>query len=102
MGRRLTRDEAADAPFVTLAPDWVCEILSPSTERTDRLKKLTIYSREGVVHLWLVNPTLRTLEELRLEQGRRVVAATHGDDQDAVTIEPFEGVPLELSAIWPG
>jgi len=39
-----------DLPFLTMAPDWVCEILSPSTERIDRLKKLRIYAREGIAH----------------------------------------------------
>jgi Uma2 family endonuclease len=92
-----------DVPFLTLAPDWVCEILSASTEQMDRVQKLRIYGREGVTHVWLINPRLRTLEVLRLEeQGRWSVTATHGGDDDAVRIEPFEAVPLELSQIWPG
>ena len=103
VGWRQTRlPSVPNAPFLTLAPDWVCEILSPSTERMDRLRKLPIYGREGVLHVWLINPTLRTLEVLRLEQGRWVVAATHGGDEDVVTVEPFEAVPFELSGIWPG
>jgi Uma2 family endonuclease len=99
--RRSRLTSVPDVPFLTLAPDWVCEILSPSTERTDRLNKLPIYGREGVAHVWLINPTLRTLEVLRLEQGRWVVAASHGGDQNAVAVEPFDAVPLELSALWP-
>lgn len=100
--RRTRLASVPDAPFLTLAPDWVCEILSPSTERTDRLNKLPIYGREGVAHIWLINPTLRTLEVLRLEQGRWIVAGTHGGDQDTVAVEPFDAVPLDLSAIWSG
>jgi Uma2 family endonuclease len=99
--RRERLPSLPDAPFLTLAPDWVCETLSPSTERMDRIQKLRIYSREGVKHVWLVNPRLRTLEVLRLDGGRWTVAATHGDDE-RVTVEPFEAVPLELSQIWPG
>jgi Uma2 family endonuclease len=100
--RRTRLASVPDAPFLTLAPDWVGEILSPSTERTDRLNKLPLYAREGVSHVWLVNPTLRTLEVLRLEQGRWIVAGTHGGDQDTVAVEPFDAVPLDLSAIWSG
>jgi Uma2 family endonuclease len=88
-------DEAA----LRLAPDWVCEVLSPSTERIDRLGKLAIYSREGVPHAWLVNPSLRTLEILRLESGRWTLLGTHADDA-RVRAEPFEQYELELGALW--
>lgn len=89
-----------NAPFMTLAPDWACEILSPSSERLDRLHKLRLYAREGVSHVWLVNPILRTLEILRLEKDRWLVAATHGGDEE-IHAEPFEAVVLELVRIWP-
>ncbi|HEY4119509.1 MAG TPA: Uma2 family endonuclease [Byssovorax sp.] len=46
----------ADVPFFTLAPDWVCEILSPSTEKHDRGKKMRHYAKAGIGHLWLVHP----------------------------------------------
>ena len=59
-----------DAPAIALAPDWVCEVLSPSTEAIDRVPKLRIYAREGVGHVWLINPVTRTLEALRLETAR--------------------------------
>jgi Uma2 family endonuclease len=91
-----------DVPFLTLAPDWVCEILSPSTERIDRLQKLKIYNREAVAHVWLINPLQRTLEALRLEQGKWIVAATHGGDESTVVVEPFDAVALELARLWPG
>jgi Uma2 family endonuclease len=90
-----------DAPFLTLAPDWVCEVLSPSTERIDRLQKLRIYARERVPHVWLVNPLQRTLEILQLEADRWTLVATHGGD-DVINAEPFDAVALELSRIWPG
>lgn len=100
--RRDRLPSVPDAPFLALPPDWVCEILSPSTERMDRLQKLRTYSREGVKHVWLINPRLRTLEVLRLEGDRWSVAAAHGGDDDREAVEPFEAVPLELSQIWPG
>lgn len=88
----------ADAYF-SLAPDWVCETLSPSTERLDRGRKLAIYAREGVAHAWLVNPIAETLEAYRLEQGRWSLLVTHGGDA-AVQVEPFEAIELELWRLW--
>ena len=82
-----------------VAPDWVCEVVSPGTERVDRGKKMRIYRRERVGHVWLVNPLLRTLEVYRLERGRWTLLETHADD-DKVRAEPFDAVELDLSAIW--
>jgi Uma2 family endonuclease len=98
--RRERLPAVPNEPFLTLAPDWVCEILSPSTERIDRLRKLRIYGRVGIGHAWLINPLLRTLEIFRFEQGRWVVAITHGGEEP-VRAEPFDAVPLELQRIWP-
>jgi Uma2 family endonuclease len=88
-----------DAAYLTLAPDWVCEVLSPATERLDRSRKLKVYAREGVRHAWLLNPTLRTLEVLRLENGHWVVVATHDGDQ-SVAVEPFAEVAIDLGRLW--
>jgi Uma2 family endonuclease len=64
-----------DEPFFSLAPDWICEVLSPSTAtKLDRAEKLPIYARAEVRHAWLIDPVLRTLEVLRLERGRLGVA----------------------------
>lgn len=90
---------AAEAPYSTLAPDWVCEVLSPSTYRLDRIKKLRIYGREGVRHAWLVHPGERTLEVLRLESGNWTILATHADDA-LVRAEPFEAVEIDLLPLW--
>jgi Uma2 family endonuclease len=100
--RRERLPSVPDVPYLTLAPDWICEILSPSTERVDRLRKLRIYAREGVAHVWLVNPVQRTLEVLRLREGSWIMAGAHGDDEEQATIEPFDAVPFELTRIWPG
>ena len=59
-----------DTAYFALPPDWVCEILSPSTAKVDRVRKLAIYAREAVAHAWLIDPVLQTLEVLRLEGGR--------------------------------
>lgn len=88
-----------DEAFFTLRPDWVCEVLSPSTERADRTVKLAIYAREGVPFVWLVNPVAETLEVLRLEGGRWLVLATHAADA-VVRAEPFEAIEIELFHWW--
>lgn len=91
---------AEHAPVgLSVAPDWVCEVLSGSTEALDRGKKLGLYGREGVRHLWLVNPTLYTVEVYRLERGAWVVAGVHQGPVPA-RIEPFDAVALDLGAIW--
>lgn len=89
-----------DTAHMTLAPNWVCEVLSPATERLDRSRKMRIYAREGVMHLWLLDPLVRTLEVLRLESARWVLLGTHSDT-DLVHAEPFEAVEIELTALWP-
>lgn len=97
--RRTRLPEIPAEAFFRLAPDWVCETLSPSTERIDRGKKLNIYARESVAHIWLLNPIAETLEAYRLEHGRWVLLATHVGDVTA-RIEPFEVVELELWRLW--
>lgn len=84
---------------LTLAPDWLCEVLSPATEKIDRVKKLAIYAREGVGHVWLVSPALETLEVLRLESQRWSLLAEH-EGQARVRAEPFHAIELELGALW--
>lgn len=84
---------------LSLAPDWLCEVLSPSTETIDRTKKLKIYARERVGHVWLVNPLLQTLEVLHLEGQRWSLHATH-EGSPVVRVEPFDAIGLELGALW--
>ena len=86
-------------PFLTLAPDWVCEVLSPSTAALDRVRKPRIYAREGVGHLWLVDPAARTLEVLALREGEWVQRGAWSGDA-RVRAVPFDEVELELAALW--
>ena len=88
-----------DVPYSELAPDWVCEVVSPRTGRSDRVLKMPIYAREQVGHLWLVDPSLRTLEVYRLEAHRWVVASTHGGS-GTPRAEPFAAVELNLGRWW--
>jgi Uma2 family endonuclease len=97
--RRARMPKYPDSAYFTIAPDWVCEILSPSTSSLDRVQKLEIYAREGVSHAWLIDPQARTLEVLRLESGRWTILAAHGG-ADVVRAEPFGEIELDLSALW--
>jgi Uma2 family endonuclease len=97
--RRERMPEVPDTAAFELAPDWVCEVLSPSTAATDRTQKMPIYAREGVKHLWLVDPIARTLEACRLEGGRWVVIGAWRDDA-RVRAEPFDAIELELGRLW--
>jgi Uma2 family endonuclease len=85
--------------YFTLAPDWVCEVLSPSTERIDRRKKMPIYAQESVRNAWLVDPLAQTLEVFRLESQRWSRVAAH-EAYAKVRAEPFAAIELELGAFW--
>ena len=88
-----------DAAHLTLAPDWLCEVLSPSTETVDRTKKLKVYAREGVGNVWLLDPLLERFEVLRLESQRWSLVAVH-EGEAVVRAEPFAAIELELAALW--
>lgn len=68
--RRTRLPKLPNSAFITLAPDWVCEVLSPRTHRLDRVEKRAVYAREGVQYLWLVDPLERTLEAYELISSR--------------------------------
>ena len=88
-----------DVPAFTLAPDWLCEVLSPSTRTLDRKAKLPVYAREGVRHVWLIDPMPRVLEVFRLDAGGYSLVATH-TGIEPVRVEPFEAVVLDLAFLW--
>jgi Uma2 family endonuclease len=88
-----------DEAYFVLAPDWICEVVSPTTAHIDRVKKLSIYAREHVRHAWLVDPLARTLEVLRLETERWSIVST-ASQFDVQRLEPFEAIELDLSLLW--
>jgi Uma2 family endonuclease len=91
--------ELPDAAAFELAPDWICEVLSPSTAATDRVRKMRIYARELVGFAWLVDPIGQTLEAYRLEGTRWLqLGAWNGDAK--VRTEPFESFELDLALLW--
>ena len=85
--------------YTDRAPDWVCEVVSPSTGRTDRARKMPIYARERVGHVWLVDPLQRTLEVYRLEESGWFVVGSHGDVEN-VHAELFDALEIDISRWW--
>ncbi len=98
--RRERMPEPPDEAYLTLAPDWVCEVLSPSTRKLDLEGKRPVYAREGVGHLWFVDPAARTLEAFTLDGGAWTPAGAARDDEP-VCLPPFEAVTFPLDALWP-
>ncbi len=99
--RRERMPSLPEIAYFELAPDWLCEVLSPSTEQLDRTKKLKRYAAAGVANVWLVNPALRSLEVLRLVDGKWLLVATHAGDE-RVRAEPFEAAEVDLLLLWEG
>lgn len=91
--------EVTEAAYFTVAPDWVCEVLSRSTEAIDRADKLPIYAGAGAAHAWLVNARTRTLEVLRAQAGKWLTVATYRGDAK-MRAEPFEAIELDLGVVW--
>ena len=105
--RRERMPELPDVVFFTLAPDWVCEVLSDSTRALDRSEKMKVYARERVSHVWLVDPAARTLEAFRLVPRKKrsrapaswTLLGVWRDDEKA-RAEPFDALALELGSLW--
>ncbi len=86
-------------PRFTVAPDWVCEVLSPSTLRIDRLRKMPKYARLGVGHCWLIDVANQTLEAFALVNGAWTLVAT-GVADDKLRAPPIEEIELDLAELW--
>ena len=98
--RRETMPEYPDAAYFTIAPDWTCEVLSPSTRRLDQSEKRDLYAREGVLHLWFVDPDAWTLEAFELRERQWLLLATLAGDVP-VSLPPFDAITFPLDALWP-
>jgi Uma2 family endonuclease len=84
---------------ITVAPDWVCEVLSPNTAGHDRVKKMAKYAKFDVGYAWLLDPVLTILEAYRLESGRWSLIAAH-EGAEKVRVEPFHEVEIDLGVLW--
>jgi Uma2 family endonuclease len=97
--RRTRMPEMPDVAGFTLAPDWICEVISPGTAKVDRADKMPLYASFGVGHAWLVDPLARMLEAFELVDGRWTLMSVHGDDAVA-RIAPFDAIELALADLW--
>jgi Uma2 family endonuclease len=88
-----------DTNSISIPPDWVCEVLSPSTVRLDKTRKMPLYGQHGIGYFWLIDPGARTLDVYRLEAGKWVVAGFYSED-DKVRAEPFQEIEIELNNLW--
>ena len=82
-----------------LPPDWICEVLSPSTAIIDRTQKQEIYRQQGIPWLWFVDTTTHTIEVLQNAEGGWFVAGTFGGKVEA-RMPPFDAVPIEIGSLW--
>ena len=85
--------------WISVAPDWACEILSPRTAKIDKHNKMSVYANHGVPHLWLIDPVMQTFDVFRLESGRWVVVGLFTGD-DRVRVEPFPEIEIDLRNLW--
>jgi Uma2 family endonuclease len=97
--RRERMPSVPDVAWFALAPDWICEVLSPSTARIDRSRKLRIYAAAGVSLAWLLDPIQCTLEVMRRQGDQWLLLAVHAGDV-RLRVEPFEALELDLAALW--
>ena len=88
-----------ESAWFELAPDWVCEVLSPSTERLDRAEKMPIYAAHGVRWAWLIDPAIHTLEAYELRDGHWMLLTVLDEDKP-VSVAPFDAIEFPLSALW--
>jgi Uma2 family endonuclease len=97
--RRERLPRLPDTAWFDLAPDWVCEVLSPSTARTDRAEKIPIYAAAGIGHVWLTDPALRTLEAFALHEGHWLLVGVR-EGSDTVSLPPFDAIAFDLATLW--
>ena len=100
-GWRLERMPVSpDVAFIELAPDWLCEVVSPGTARVDRMRKVPLYAEQGVPWVWLVDPQAETVEVLQLRDGAySLVQTAEGNDKKA-KLRPFDAVGFDLRRWW--
>ena len=97
--RRERMPTMPDTAFFTLPPDWVCEVLSPGTTRTDRADKMPIYAAQDISFLWLIDPTPSTLEVFVLRDGHWLLEHVY-QQEDEVRAVPFEAISFSLGVLW--
>ncbi len=85
--------------YFEIAPNWVCEVLSNRTAGMDRVKKLPIYAREKVDHVWLIDPDKKTLEVYSRDVERWILLGSYAGNE-CVRAAPFDAVEIDLGSLW--
>ncbi|MEJ2610763.1 MAG: Uma2 family endonuclease [Candidatus Thiodiazotropha sp.] len=98
--RRERMPSLPETAWFELVPDWICEILSPSTARTDRALKMPLYAQVGVPHLWLVDPDTQTLEVYHLQENSHWLLLVTLKENEAVSQPPFDAINFSLGSLW--
>lgn len=98
--RRERLQNPGDLRPIDVVPDWICEVVSPSTASRDRVTKRSLYARSGVAHYWLVDPEARTLEALRLGGDGRWIELGAWGELEVAHIEPFEAIELDIGRLF--
>lgn len=97
--RREKMPALPDEAYFTTPPDWVCEVVSPSTENLDRVRKKRIYASAAIDFMWIVNPIIRTIEILRREGSFWTEIDTFEGEQ-LVRAVPFDSIEIDLARLW--
>jgi Uma2 family endonuclease len=97
--RRARMPRPPSGPWTDIAPDWICEAISPGTARLDRMKKMPVYARENVQFAWMVDANRQSFDAFRLTDGRWVPYAEHVGN-GIVRVEPFEAIEINLADLW--
>jgi Uma2 family endonuclease len=98
--RRERMPHLPQTAWFDLAPDWVCEVLSPGTHAMDRADKMPFYAAAGVAHAWLVDPVHCTLEAYRRAGSTTWTLLGVWRGPARVRAEPFDAVELDLARLW--
>jgi Uma2 family endonuclease len=97
--RRERMPKLPEGAPIRVVPDWICEVLSPTTRGYDQVTKRRFYPRIGVEWLWYVDVEARSVTVSRLAGEKWIEVAVHGDDEK-VRLEPFASVEIELASWW--
>lgn len=95
------KERMAERPVrpVRTAPDWVCEVLSPSNELRDRTVKMELYRRYGVPFVWIVDVRIQYIEAFRLVGDFYSRLGAFSKETEA-RLPPFDAVPLDVAGLF--
>jgi Uma2 family endonuclease len=84
---------------IAVAPDWICEVISPKNATDDTVKKLRLYARAGITYYWLVDPRDSTMTVLRWSADG-YITRLRAERGEVVRAEPFEAVEIAVGTLF--